>query len=115
MFLEKVAEIGDWVEIRIAKDVMSENVESFKSEMYGLQVRAGLTVVLNFECVSEMCSRALGVVAVSAWRFRQEGASLKVSNLTPNLRRIFNYARLDLSVAAVDGMPPELSRGRLAA
>ena len=116
MFLQKVSEKGDWVEVRITKDVLSENLAAFKAEMYTLGGRSGLTVVLNFESVAQICSRALGIIAFSAWRFRQNGAALKVSNLTPNLQRIFKYARLDQSMALKESRPvEEFSRAAVAA
>ena len=105
MFLQTVFEEGGLLEVRVAKDVLSENLPLFEGELYALTERPGLTLALDFEGVAQLCSRALGVLAVASWRLQKNGGSLTVANLNPNLQRIFRYARLDRSMGMVESLP----------
>ena len=102
MFLQTIARENNFLEVKVMKDVLSEYLPAFKEELYVSTCQPQMTLVLNFEGVRQLCSRALGVIAVTAWRIQKNGGTLVVANLNHNLRRIFKYARLDQSMTLID-------------
>ena len=109
MFLQTMAQDGSFHEIWITKDVLPENLPAFKAEMYALKAQDGGEIRLNFEGVDQFCSWALGVLAVVARRIQDAGGEITVSRLSPNLQRIFMYARLDRSVDVIKDRHVEIA------
>ncbi len=58
-------------------------------------------VVINFENVEFFSSAAVGKLLVAEKRIRAQGGKLRLSNLTPAVRDVFNITKLD-SVFDID-------------
>ncbi len=67
----------------------------FKEKLVGVSDEHGNDVVLDFKAVSFIDSSCLGVLVSHARKLREKKGDLKITNLAPDVRSIFQITRLD--------------------
>lgn len=76
-------------------NLAARTVDTFKAEMDQLTT-PGLRLVLDLRRVTFMDSAGCGVLVALARRLRQSGGALKLCNVTPPVRALFDLVRLYL-------------------
>ena len=76
----------------------SEDYNLFKQSIDGLVDKGSAHILLNFRGVNFINSSGLGRLILAAKRINEEKGSLKIVELSDDLRELFTFTRLDSKI-----------------
>lgn len=76
----------------------NEDYDSFKSAIDDVLDKGCLNILLNFRNVNFINSSGLGRLILAAKRINGDNGSLKITELSEDLRELFTFTRLDSKI-----------------
>ena len=82
--------------IRIKEPKIYQNVvDDFKEKILGLIEKGNVNIIMNFKDVKIINSSGLGILFLAWYRVKDKNGEIKITNLNPTIKEIFERLRLD--------------------
>jgi len=86
----------NWTIVKIREPkIYLDVVEGFKEKLLGLIEKGDIHLILNFKNVKIINSSGLGVLFLTWYRIKDKGGTIRITNLNPTIKEIFERIRLN--------------------
>jgi anti-sigma B factor antagonist len=93
--INEIKKISDVVVVSLSGSLDVSQQKVFKDKLSGIAEMDGKDMVADFSNVAFIDSSCLGTLVSLARRLREKSGDIKLSNLSPDVRSIFQITRLD--------------------